>query len=263
MAIATSKDGTEIAYSIEGAGPSVLLVDGALCHRTFGPMKAIAEALGPDFQVYYYDRRGRGESGNVQPWGLDKEIDDIEAMIEAAGGEVCLFGISSGAVLAAHAAKRLKGIRKLALYEGPMVVDDNYPSLPVNFMPDLKRAVAEDRPGDALKMFMKRVGAPGFAVWFMSLTPVWKQLKKSAYSLPHDLSIVEPFQHQVRLTRSDWADITMPTLVMDGAKSPVYMRMAQRQWAEVLPNASLKSLPGQDHNVKTEAIVPELKSFFS
>lgn len=263
MAITISKDGTEIAYSIEGAGPSVVLVDGALCHRTFGPMKAIAEALGPDFQVYFFDRRGRGESGNTEPWSVDKEIEDLEAMIAAAGGEVLVFGTSSGALLAAHAAKKLSGIKKLALYEGPMVVDDNYPALPANFMPDLRRAVVENRTNDVLRMFLKRIGMPGCIVWIMSFTPVWKQMRQSAVTLHHDLDIVEPFQHQRPLRKSDWADVTVPTLVMDGGKSPLYMRTAQKQWSEVLPNATYKTLPGQDHSVKTEAIVPVLRAFFA
>lgn len=263
MAFATSKDGTEIAYSIEGAGPPVLLVDGALCHRSFGPMKDIAEALGADYQVYYYDRRGRGESGDTEPWSLDREIEDIETMISATGGEAHILGISSGALLAAHAARKLDGIRKLALYEGPMVVDDNYPALPETFMPEMRRAVVENRPGDVLRMFLKRVGTPGFVVWVMSLTPVWKQLRESALTLHHDLDIVEPFQHQQPLKKSDWTGIDIPTLVMDGGKSPAYMRNAQKQWSEVLPNATYRTLPGLDHSVKTEIIVPVLKEFFA
>ncbi len=262
MAFATSKDGTEIAYSIEGAGPGVLLVDGALCHRTFGPMKDIAEALGQDYQVYYYDRRGRGESGDTEPWSLDKEIGDIEAMLEAAGGQAFVLGVSSGALLAAHAARKLKGIKKLVLYEGPMVVDENYPTLPENFMPEMRRAVVENRTGDVLKMFLKRVGTPGFMVWIMSLTPVWKQLSKSALTLHHDLDIVEPFQHQQPLKQADWTGIDAPTLVMDGGKSPAYMRNAQKQWSEVLPNATYRTLPGLNHSVKAEVIAPVLREFF-
>lgn len=262
MATAISKDGTKIAFSIEGAGPSVLLVDGAMCHRNFGPVKAIAEALGPDFQVYYYDRRGRGESGDASQWDVDREIEDIAAMIEASGDEVYLFGISSGAILAAMAAKKLKGIRKLALFEGPMVVDDTYPALDPAFLPRVKQHIAEGRPGDAVKMFLKRVGMPGFAVWFMSLTPVWKKMKAIGPTLPSDLTIVAPFQQQRALVADDWADITMPTLVIDGGKSPQYMRNAQKQWAGVLPNADYKTLPGETHMVKPGAIAPVLKAFF-
>ena len=260
---AVSKDGTEIAYSVAGSGPKVLLVDGAMCYREMGPMKALAAALSAGFEVYFYDRRGRGESGNTDPYSPDRELEDVAAMIGAAGGEVYLFGISSGAMIAAQAARQTGGARKLALFEAPMIVDDSMDPLPDDFVPDIEARIRRGDVSGAVKKFMRRVGLPGFVVWFMSLLPMWKSIISAGHTLPNDFAFVAPYQKGKPLERAEWADIIIPVLVMDGGKSPPYMRNAQRQWAEMLPNASYRTLPGQTHNVKTDAIAPVLREFFS
>src|SRR5215216_1351199 len=114
----TSKDGTQIAYDKRGEGPAVILVDGALCHRAFGPMPRLSELLSSQFTVINYDRRGRGDSSDTQPYALEREIEDIDALIDAVGGSASLYGISSGGALAMEAAIKLKEkVRKLAIYE--------------------------------------------------------------------------------------------------------------------------------------------------
>src|SRR5512143_3384580 len=122
----TSKDGTQIAYETQGQGPALILVDGALCYRGFGPMPGLAQLLMPYFTVYTYDRRGRGESGNTAPYALEREVEDIDALLDAAGGRALMFGISSGACLILEAAMQLGSkIKKLALYEPPYNSDPN------------------------------------------------------------------------------------------------------------------------------------------
>src|SRR6516225_9646514 len=125
-----SKDGTEIAYEQVGQGQPVILVDGALCSRQLGPMGPLAALLAPHFTVFKYDRRGRGDSGDTQPYAVEREIEDIEALIKEAGGSAYVYGISSGAGLALEAAAQLPGITKLALYEPPFMVDDTHPPVP-------------------------------------------------------------------------------------------------------------------------------------
>ena len=125
MSKTTSKDGTAIAYEKSGNGPAVILVDGALCYRRLGPMGPISRELASGFTVFTYDRRGRGESGDTAPYAVEREVDDIEALIEVAGGSAFIYGASSGAALALAAASRLESIRKLALYEAPFIVDDS------------------------------------------------------------------------------------------------------------------------------------------
>ena len=127
MPTVISKDGTPIAFERSGSGPALILVDGALCYRAFGPMPQLAALLARDFTVYTYDRRGRGESGLTAPFAVEREVEDIAALLEEAGGAACVYGISSGAALALEAANRSPGIRKLALYEAPFIVDGSRP----------------------------------------------------------------------------------------------------------------------------------------
>src|SRR5438105_3268893 len=111
----TSKDGTRIAFDRIGQGSSLILVDGALCYRGVGPSGPLARALMQHFTVFTYDRRGRGESGDTAPYAVEREVEDIEALVNEAGGSAFVWGMSSGAVLALEAANRLRGIKKLAL----------------------------------------------------------------------------------------------------------------------------------------------------
>ncbi len=257
-----SKHGTRIAFDREGSGPPLLIVDGAMCYRDSGPARPLAALLTQDFTVYTYDRRGRGDSNDTAPWALEREVEDIEALIREAGGSAFVYGSSSGAALALEASARIQGVRKLVLYEAPFVVDATYPPLPEDFLPNLKAMIAEGRHGDAVKTFMRRVGVPGFVVFFMPLLPVWKKLTAIAHTLVYDVSLVQDFSRGRPLPRDRWSMATMPVLVGDGGKSPTYMRNSMRALSGVIPNAAYRTLPGQTHLLKPEAIAPVLKEFF-
>jgi pimeloyl-ACP methyl ester carboxylesterase len=259
----TSKDGTRIAFDRAGQGPAVIVVDGALCYRASGPSASVAGLLKERFTVYTYDRRGRGDSGDTAPYAIEREVEDIAALIAEAGGTACLCGVSSGAVLALDAASRLSGIPRLALYEAPFIVDDTRPPLPPDFQSRLNDAVAADRRSDAVTMFLKLVGVPGFGVAIMRLMPVWKKLTAVAHTLPYDISLVEPNQHGRPLSAARWSQATMPTLAIDGGKSPAYMRNGMRALASALPNATYRTLPGQTHMINAKALVPVLTEFFT
>jgi len=263
MAAVTSRDGTSIAYTRIGNGPPLIIVDGALCHRAFGPSAAVANALSDHFTVITYDRRGRGESGNDSPYVVEREVEDIAALIGFTGESVFLLGISSGVALALEAANRGLAIRKLALYEAPFIVDRAREPLADDYLAQLKTMIAEDRRSDALKHFMGAVQVPRIFVFVMSLMPAWSKLKAVAPTLVHDISIVDPFQHGRPLPAGRWKSVTMPTLVMDGGKSPMWMRNAQRALAAVLPNATTRTLPGQTHMVKATVLAPAVVEFFS
>ncbi|TDD65349.1 alpha/beta hydrolase [Jiangella aurantiaca] len=260
----TSADGTTIAYTKVGSGPPLILVDGALCYRDFGPMADVAKGLAPTFTVYYYDRRGRGESGDTAPYAVEREADDLEALIAAAGGEVFMYGVSSGVALALEAAKRPgAGIRKLALYELPAVTDNTAAHWPSDLLERTEQLIAADRRSDAVKLFMKTVGTPSFVVAIMRLTPVWKKLKAVAHTIPYDYRVLGDAGYGKPFPADQWSSVTQPTLVMDGGKSPEYMRNSQRRLAEVLPNAQHRTLPGQTHMVKAAVQVPVLTEYFS
>jgi len=258
-----SKDGTPIAVDTYGSGPALILVDGAMCSRGFGPMPGLAKALASTFTVFHYDRRGRGDSGDQATWSLDREIDDLEAVLVHAGGSAMVFGISSGAALAAEAARRLPGISRLALYEAPFVVDSSHEPLPPTFITDTRALVAANRRGDAVKKFMRYVGTPAPVVFVMSWLPFWKKLTAIANTLANDLEIIAP-HHQARpLPPDKWARVTVPTLVMDGGKSPAWMRNAMKAWAAVFPNSLYRTLAGQNHMVKQDVLAPALVEFLA
>lgn len=262
MSHVVSSDGTSIAFSRAGDGPPLILVDGALCHRAFGPMAAMAEQFAPHYTVYTYDRRGRGESGDTQPYSVQREIEDIEALIKEAGGSAYLYGVSSGGALALEAANAGIGVQKLGVYEAPFVVDDTHEPRPDDYLDRMDALVAEDRRGAAVKLFMRTVGVPAVFLALMQLMPVWRRLKGVAHTLPYEFRILGDTGKGKPLPANRWTAVTMPTLVMDGGKSQPYLRNAMRMLADVLPNAEYRTLPGQTHMVKAKAQLPALTAFF-
>jgi pimeloyl-ACP methyl ester carboxylesterase len=256
-----SQDGTKIAYEVTGDGPPVILVDGAMCYRDSGPSRPLAAELASDFTVYSYDRRGRGESGAGE-YSVEREIEDLAALVKEAGGSVHLVGQSSGAMLALEAVNQGVGATKLAMYEPPLIVDGTHAPAPADALAVMQGLVAADRRSDAVKTFMRSVGVPGVGLLIMQLLPVWKKLKGIAHTLPNDLALVEGLRLGRPLPTDRWTH-SVPTLVADGDKSPEYMRNSARAMAEVLPNASYKSLPGQTHLVKASALAPVLREFLT
>jgi pimeloyl-ACP methyl ester carboxylesterase len=148
-----SKDGTPIAFDRTGKGPAIVLVDGALCYRASGPSGPLAALLAAEFTVFTYDRRGRGDSGNLAAYAIEREVEDIEALIHEAGGSAFVYGISSGAALALEAANHGLAIKKLALYEAPFIVDDSRPPIPNDYLAQLNGLISADRRGDAVNSF--------------------------------------------------------------------------------------------------------------
>jgi len=257
-----SQDGTPIAFTRAGQGPPVILVDGALCYRASGPSGPLAALLTPHFTVITYDRRGRGDSGDTLPYAVEREVEDIAGLLREAGGSALVYGISSGAALALEAASRLPAIRKLALYEAPFIVDDSHSPLPPDYLSRLKELIASNRRSEAVKFFMKRVGVPGFFLLLMPLMPVWSKLKSIAHTLVYDITLVQENEQGKPLPAQRWASVTVPTLVADGGKSPTWMRNGMRALAAVLPNAKYRTLEGQTHMLKPQAVAPVLIEFF-
>lgn len=263
MSTVTSNDGTTIAYSKIGNGPALVLVDGALCYRAFGPGKKYAEALQDSFTVYTYDRRGRGESGDTAPFSVEREVEDLAAVIKAAGGSACVFGVSSGAALALEAANRGVGITKLAVYEAPFIVDETGPDVnDGEYHAGLAQALEEDQRGDAVKLFMKLVGAPRLMITMMRLMPGWAKLKAVAPTLPYDHAVLDDGRKREPLPADRYADATMPALAMAGGKSDEWFRNSMKQVAERLPDGEYRTIDGQNHMLSAKAIAPVLKGFF-
>lgn len=263
MKTIASRDGSCIAFDQVGKGDPIILVDGALCYRAFGPSGDLSKLLQDNFTVFSYDRRGRGESTEVKPYAVEREVEDIEALIRAAGGSAYVFGLSSGAVLALEAASKLSSIKKLALYEAPFIVDNSHAPRPTDLIERMDGLIAKDRRSDTVKLFMKTVGTPGFAILMMQFMPMWKQLKAVAHTIPYDFRVLGDTGAGTPLPAQRWATATIPTLVMDGGKSPTYMRNATQALANVLPNAQYRTLPDQTHMLKADVVTPVLTEFFA
>lgn len=265
----TSKDGTSITYTQSGEGPAVVLVDGALCFRKFGPMESLAALLAPHCTVVTYDRRGRGESGDTAPYAVEREVEDIEALINAVGGSANVYGISSGALLALEAAYRLPSkITKLAIYEPPCSMDENAIRRFKEYRTQLGELIAEGRRGDAVNLFMRLVGTnlaedessvpedPGAS---MRQSPIWPIFESVAPTLTYDAAAMGDSSVPVETA----AAITVPVLALAGGASPAWMRQAAQSVASAAPDARYDALEGQTHDVAAEAIAPVLIEFFT
>jgi pimeloyl-ACP methyl ester carboxylesterase len=261
----TSADGTPIGYTRIGTGTPVVLVDGALNDRSFtsGPNQKLAAVLASEFAVFTYDRRGRGQSGDRQPYAIEREVEDLQAVIDAAGGSACVYGISSGGALALEAARRLSSISRLALYELPFVADDSRAPIPRDFADHLTELTSDQRRGAAVRYFMTTgVGLPAALVLVMQLLPVWSRLKRLAHTLPYDARLIDGCGAGGPLPDQRWTGVTMPTLVVAGGKSPMWMRHAMDALANALPNAEHHVLEKQMHIVKPDALAPLLTRHF-
>jgi pimeloyl-ACP methyl ester carboxylesterase len=256
-----SADGTHIAFGRVGHGPPLILVVGALCSRTLGPGVKLAPALADRFTVFTYDRRGRGDSGDGGEYAVEREIEDLEALIREAGGSAFVFGHSSGAVLALEAAAHGLPIERLALYEAPLIVDRSRPTTESDWA-QVDGAIAQGRRGNAVKAFLRCVGVPALAMAVMRCLPVWAKLTAVAHTLPYDGAMVRELQRGEPLSRSRWSSVRVPALAIHGRKSPVWMEGATRALAGALAKGELRSLEGQNHDVSARALAPVLSAFF-
>lgn len=262
MKTTRSSDGTTIAYDTAGTGPRLVLVDGALCTRRIGPGKGLARLLAEHFTVINYDRRGRGDSGDAVEYAIEREVEDLEAVIETAGGNAFVFGQSSGAVLALHAAARLPQITGLAVYEAPFIVDDTRAPTGPEYHEKVTELLARGKRGPAVRLFLELVGLPAVLVAGMRLTPLWPRLKAVANTLPYDSLITVEHQQGQPLSPDRWAPVRQRTLVLCGGDSDAWMRNAMQALADTLPHATHRMLDGQTHNLRPKIVAPELVRFF-
>jgi pimeloyl-ACP methyl ester carboxylesterase len=255
-----SKDGTAIAFDRSGEGPPLILVLGAFNDRVSGT--PLAKVLLPELSVFTYDRRGRGESGDTAPYAVEREVEDLEALITEAGGSAFVFGHSSGAALALEAARTL-AITKLALYEPPFIVDDSRPPLPGDYVARLQTPVSAGRRGDAVEYFMTNAAqVPAEVIAGMRKDASWAALEGMAHTLAYDGAAMGDTMSGKLLPTKRWASVRMPTLVMNGSKSPAYQKNSVRALVAALPNATRRTLEGQDHGAAPEVLAPVLKEFF-
>ncbi len=262
MQTVTSADGTTIAYDRYGEGPGLILVNGAMSYRKFKKFEQIATALSDRFTVVNYDRRGRGDSGPAGPVSVQHEVDDLAALIEAIGGRASLWGWSSGAALALRAAAAGIGVERLVVYETPFKTDPSAKHPADDYAARLEQILATGDRMAAAKHFLRNVGVPGPLVPVLAVTPMFRRFAQNAHTLMFDYAALgDRNMHGRPLDAAEWAGVTCPTLVAYGAKTAPALKHASRSLAEVLPDATLRELPGQNHNVSAKAIVPLLAEF--
>jgi pimeloyl-ACP methyl ester carboxylesterase len=256
METVTSKDGTTIAFDRLGQGSPVILVSGGSTDRMANA--PLAELLAADFTVFNYDRRGRGPSGDTPPYAVEREVEDIDAVVSAAGGSAFLYGTSSGAALALEAAASDLPITKLALWEPPFFLDENAKP-PADQVEQYNKMLAEGRRGDAVEYFMaKVVGMPPEFVAQARNAPWWAAQEALAHTLAYDAIIMGDYSLPVDRA----ASVTVPALVMAGGASFPFMRETAEALAKSFPHGEIRTLEGQSHDVAPESIAPVLKEFF-
>ena len=258
METVTSTDGTVIVFDRHGDGPPVIMTVGVF--NTRSATEPLARALAPRFTALNYDRRGRGDSGDTVPYAAEREIDDIAALIQQAGGPAALFGHSSGATLALKAAASGLPITHLVLYEPPFNTDDTDPALPAGFAGELAGLVAAGRRGDAVELYQaKAVGIPQEVVAQMRHAPFRPGLESIAHTLAYDAAIIGDRSLPAGLL----AAVTVPALVISGENSPPFLRNAAQAAAKTLPGGRLAVLPGQGHDIDPGATAPVMAEFLA
>ncbi len=256
METVTSSDGTAIAFDRLGEGPPVVLVCGASTDRRANA--SLAALLAEHFTVFNYDRRGRGDSGDTAPYAVEREVEDLDAVIDAAGGSAFAYGTSSGGVLALEAAASGLAITRLALWEPPFSLDESCRP-PADQVERYDEMIAAGRRGDAVEYFMSEVvGLPPEFVAYARTQPFWEAQEALAHTLSYDATIMGDSSLPVERA----ATVTAPTLVMAGGASFPFMRETARALADVLPDGQHRTLEGQEHNVAPEALAPVLEEFF-
>ena len=254
----TSADGTRIAYETLGAGEPLVIVWGALGVRSSPFAKAMRDELAKDFTVYDYDRRGRGESGDTKPYAVAREVEDLRAVCEAAGGRPYVWATSSGAALALEAAASGVPMRMLAAHEPPYKVGDVKGGPDPDYEEKMDTLVARGKRDEAVKYFMRTVGVPGPLVFAMRFMPFWKDAVAAAHTLPYDARILNGFAFpEQRL-----GEIHVPTVVLVGGSTTEMLRAAADATARAIPDATERVVPKQNHGIKPEALRPVLVEVF-
>jgi hypothetical protein len=259
-----SQDGTSIAYERVGRGPAVILVGGGAVDRSENA--PLAPELAERFTVYNYDRRGRGDSADTLPYAVAREIEDVEALIAEAGGSAHLYGISSGGALALEAAAAGLAIDKVAVYEVPYNVADDWPQRWRDYVEELGSLLAAGRRGDAFALFMALADTPQDVIASARSSPMWPDLEAIAPTLAYDAACLGDGQPPT----ARFARINQRTLVATGTAGRVpeaaswvkALDPAADAIAASIPRADRRTIEGEAHVVDPKVLAAVLAEFF-
>ncbi|MFF5159719.1 alpha/beta fold hydrolase [Streptomyces sp. NPDC000348] len=253
----SSRDGTSLAYESAGRGATVVLVSGAM--STGATVAPMAAPLSERFRVVVYDRRGRGGSGDTAPYAVEREVEDLAAVIGAVGGEAALYGVSSGGALALRAAASGLPVHHVAVYETPYAMSEEDLGERARYTERLTAALAEGRRGDAVELFLRLTGLGEDVIRGARQSPMWAGMESIAPSLAYDDAVMGDGS----VPRGLLASIRVPVLSIAGDASPAWMREAARAIAESAPRGTYRTLEGQTHMVEPDVLAPVLADFFT
>jgi pimeloyl-ACP methyl ester carboxylesterase len=260
METVRSADGTTIAFERAGSGPALIMVGGAFNDHT--TMTGTASLLADRFTTYCYDRRGRGSSGDTAPHTVEREVEDLAALVAHAGGAAALFGHSSGAVLVLETAARGLPITRLAVYEPSYIVGNDRPRPPADMAEQLEKLVAAGRRADAVRLFLLECpGVPAEVIDMMQGSPAWEPLEALAHTLPYDVALHGPGQSMTDAL----ATIAVPALVLAGGAGEAWAQDTARAVAASVPGALHRTIEGEDHGIlhRPEVLAPVLAGFLA
>jgi pimeloyl-ACP methyl ester carboxylesterase len=260
MAKVNSADGTVIGYDRTGSGPVVILVDGAFSHRGYRGGRPLAAALASDFTVVAYDRRGRGESTDVSPYSVEREVDDLAAIVDEVGSPACVYGFSSGAVLALRAAARLGGqVARLVLHEPPFGGSDAAAKLEfATYAQQIAALISERRSGEAVSLFLSGMLPPDVLAE-MKRSPDWALMEAVAHTLVYDNAVMGDGAIPTALAGT----VAAPTWIIDCADSPDFKCEAADALATAMPRAKRTTLQGYGTQVPPEVLAPVLREWLT
>ncbi|WP_432057565.1 alpha/beta fold hydrolase [Streptomyces sp. bgisy022] len=252
----TSRDGTSLAYESAGRGSTIVLVSGAM--STGGTVAPLAAPLSERFRVVVYDRRGRGASGDTPPYAVEREVEDLAALIEELGGAASLYGVSSGGALALRAAASGLPVRHVAVYETPYALSEEHLAERARYTERLTAALDEGRRGDAVELFLRLTGLGEAVIEGARQSALWAGMESMAPSLAYDDAVMG----DGGVPRELLASVPVPVLAIAGDASPAWMREAARAIADTVPHGTYRALQGQTHMVEPDVLAPVLAEFF-
>jgi pimeloyl-ACP methyl ester carboxylesterase len=239
---AISADGTQIAFWREGQGPPLLLVHGGACDHL--AWFFVAPLLAQTFTVYTYDRRGRGASGIVPPYAVDREVEDVEVMLRAIGTPAHLLGHSAGGILALEAAERADNLLSLILYEPAYVVKGAREKPKPEILERMNALLSAGNRAEVVRIAIREtIELPEAEIAAMEQGPGWDQLCSVAHAIPYDWKL---WDRELAVDRLSAIRAQVPVLM--GSDSPQWLKTAAETLASALPGATLKSLEGQAHS---------------
>lgn len=255
----TSKDGTSICYTKTGDGELFIGIFGAICHKDFFPVKGDVKELSKHYSVINYDRRGRGDSLVHSSWSIQKEVEDIESLIDDNGGSAYLYGHSSGAVLALEASLALsEKIKGIVVYDASYVSTDKEYTEYQKTKESVKNLLKQDNNSKALKYFLTEIGMPKAFIFLLKLMPGWKTMKQLAPTLMYDIVLTENLPPIKRLQ-----NISVPVLLLAGDKNPDSIKNVYKQLADNIPDNQHHLLEGKDHMASMKSLIPYIQKFLN